>query len=216
MLNHNNFLERLRRLCGKLSTLNCCNQPLMELFSTIGTEFTFTTEVAVFESCSTYIAEQSHVVVNKSSEHNNKVADHVDLHQDLQFGHREKRKICRDCWYYLSILNVSSLYQVCGIGNGGVQYRNNRHSVGHIMINALRAHLNYPVWTKDNKVGGYWSIGGQCVLFRSNFWMNQVGKVVSKAYTKMGGEDWGKLCVIFDDLELPVGVAKLRTMGMGK
>jgi peptidyl-tRNA hydrolase len=46
--------------------------------------------------------------------------------------------------------------------------------------------------------------------------MNQSGRPVAKAYQRVGGKDWGQLCVIYDDLELPVGVAKLRTEGMGK
>ena len=96
-------------------------------------------------------------------------------------------------------------------------YRNHRHSIGLFIVEALRSHLRYPAWTKDNKCSGYWSnIAGPCVLFKTNFWMNQSGRPVAKAYQKLGGEDWGQLCVVYDDLELPVGVAKVCTHGMGK
>jgi peptidyl-tRNA hydrolase len=46
--------------------------------------------------------------------------------------------------------------------------------------------------------------------------MNLSGRAVSKAYSKVGAEKWGQLCVIYDDLELPVGQVKLREVGMGK
>lgn len=70
---------------------------------------------------------------------------------------------------------------------------------------------------KDNKSRGYWSnFSGNCVLFRSNVFMNESGASVSKAYKKIGGKGWGRLCVVHDDLELPLGKAKLRTFGFGK
>lgn len=107
--------------------------------------------------------------------------------------------------------------QVCGIGNQGALYKNHRHSIGLFLIEALRSHLRYPTWNKDNRSGGYWSnVNGPCALFKTNVWMNQSGRPVSKAYKKVGGEDWGRLCVIYDDLELSVGAVKLRTDGMGK
>jgi len=46
--------------------------------------------------------------------------------------------------------------------------------------------------------------------------MNLSGKAVSKAYRKVGGEDWGALCVVHDDLELPVGATKFGESGMGR
>lgn len=46
--------------------------------------------------------------------------------------------------------------------------------------------------------------------------MNESGRAIAKAYRKIGGENWGRLCIVHDDLELPVGTTKLRTMGMGK
>jgi peptidyl-tRNA hydrolase len=46
--------------------------------------------------------------------------------------------------------------------------------------------------------------------------MNKSGKAVANAYKNLGGVDWGRLLVIHDDLELPVGKVKLRTMGMGR
>ena len=73
------------------------------------------------------------------------------------------------------------------------------------------------MFEKDNKSRGYWSnFSENCVLFKSNVFMNGSGASVSKAYKKIGGTEWGRLCVIHDDLELPLGKTKLRTFGLGK
>jgi peptidyl-tRNA hydrolase, PTH1 family len=106
---------------------------------------------------------------------------------------------------------------VCGLGNRGALYKNHRHSIGHYIIEGLRTRLGYAAWERDSRVGGFWSnFDGECVLFKTNEWMNLSGRRVLRAYRKLGREDWGKLCVVYDDLELSVGKVKLRHEGMGK
>ena len=46
--------------------------------------------------------------------------------------------------------------------------------------------------------------------------MNLSGKSIVKAYKKAGGENWGRLCVVHDELELPFGTVKIRERGMGR
>ena len=73
------------------------------------------------------------------------------------------------------------------------------------------------MWEKDGKCHGFWSnTSGNCVLFKSNTYMNNSGRSVSRAYIKMGGKDWGKLLVLHDDLESAIGKVKLRISGTGK
>jgi peptidyl-tRNA hydrolase, PTH1 family len=107
--------------------------------------------------------------------------------------------------------------QVCGLGNPGSGYAHTRHSVGHLLIDALRSHWGYPAWRRDAKVQGCWSgETGNCVLFKPNTFMNGSGRPVSAAYRKMALRDTARVVVIYDDLELAVGEVKLRTMGKGK
>ena len=54
------------------------------------------------------------------------------------------------------------------------------------------------------------------MLFKSDRYMNHSGRAVSPAYIKVGGPKWGKLCVVHDDLETPLGTFKVRQRGMGK
>jgi peptidyl-tRNA hydrolase len=46
--------------------------------------------------------------------------------------------------------------------------------------------------------------------------MNRSGRSVSKAYSKVGAESWGALCVIHDELEFPVGEVNFRKMGQAR
>lgn len=51
------------------------------------------------------------------------------------------------------------------------------------------------------------------MLFKPDVMMNSSGKAVSAAYRKMGLREKGRVVVIHDDLELPVGAVKLRKKG---
>src|SRR5947199_7834024 len=97
----------------------------------------------------------------------------------------------------------SNSSKVCGIGNQGAAYRTHRHSIGQFIIGEIRSRLCYPAWEKSNACKGYFSnLDGPCVLFKTNYWMNQSGLPVKAAYKNVGGANWGQLCVIYDDLEL--------------
>jgi PTH1 family peptidyl-tRNA hydrolase len=104
--------------------------------------------------------------------------------------------------------------QICGLGNPGRKYANTRHSTGHLLLDALRSQWHYPEWRHDMKTHGFWSGEAEkCVLFKPDVMMNSSGKAVSAAYRKMGLREKGRVVVIHDDLELPVGAVKLRKKG---
>jgi len=112
---------------------------------------------------------------------------------------------------------MSGRLLVCGLGNPATQYKYHRHSIGFLILDMLRTRFHYPPWSRDRESYGHFSItSAPCVLFKSSVFMNKSGKAVAKAYKNLGGVDWGRLLVIHDDLELPVGKVKLRTMGMGR
>jgi Peptidyl-tRNA hydrolase len=104
--------------------------------------------------------------------------------------------------------------QICGLGNPGRKYSHTRHSLGHLILEALRSQWHYPAWRHDVKAHGFWSGEGEkCVLFKPDVMMNSSGKAVSAAFRKMGLRETGRVVVIHDDLELPVGGVKLRKKG---
>jgi peptidyl-tRNA hydrolase len=46
--------------------------------------------------------------------------------------------------------------------------------------------------------------------------MNQSGVAIVKAFRAVNGEEWGQLCIVHDDMELPVGSVKVQKMGKGR
>ncbi|TKA28866.1 hypothetical protein B0A50_03277 [Salinomyces thailandicus] len=111
---------------------------------------------------------------------------------------------------------------VCSIGNPGSAYANTLHSAGHTVINKLAAHLGYSQFAKDREYGkglvsrpAITGGSGDWTLWQSTSYMNESGKGVKAAYTAWSrhipvGEE-GRLVVIYDELEKPLGSVTVRT-----
>jgi peptidyl-tRNA hydrolase len=107
--------------------------------------------------------------------------------------------------------------KICGLGNPGPKYKNTRHSIGLLFLDHLRSHLRYPAFQPDSHTQGEWSNPtAEYVLFKSSRYMNLSGRSVEGAYRKVGGQGWGALCVVHDDLEVALGEFKVRQSGRGK
>lgn len=114
---------------------------------------------------------------------------------------------------------------VCSVGNPGAQYANTLHSAGHVVLNKLAAHLGYPTFSKDRSLGnGLVSRpsmpggSGNWTLWQSTAYMNESGKGVRAAYMAWSktlsipvGEGEGRLVIVHDELEKPLGAVSLRT-----
>ena len=105
----------------------------------------------------------------------------------------------------------------CSVGNPGAQYANTLHSAGHTVLNKLAAHLGgYTQFSKDKSMGnGLVSRGsGDWTLWQSTAYMNESGKGVRAAYTtwnKTLADSEGRLVIVHDELEKPLGAVSLRT-----
>lgn len=110
---------------------------------------------------------------------------------------------------------------VCSVGNPGSQYANTLHSAGHTVLNRLAERLGYPQFHQEKTYGNgllsrpsYAGDGGDWTLWQSTSYMNECGKGVRAAYMAWArnipdGE--GRLIVIHDELEKPLGVVTVRT-----
>lgn len=110
---------------------------------------------------------------------------------------------------------------VCGIGNPGATYATTLHSAGLTVVRALGDHLGYSSFQKDRAFGnGLISTpsvtgeSGDWTLWQSTAYMNESGKGVRGAYltwSKALPDGEGRLVVIHDELEKPLGSVTLRT-----
>jgi PTH1 family peptidyl-tRNA hydrolase len=103
---------------------------------------------------------------------------------------------------------------IVGLGNPGEQYARTRHNVGFWVVNALARRVG----TQPKAVGSLLHIGvgalhGQRVaLAKPKTYVNLSGKAVAQAL-QWTGCDLPHTIVVYDELDLPAGVLRVRAGG---
>jgi PTH1 family peptidyl-tRNA hydrolase len=103
---------------------------------------------------------------------------------------------------------------IAGLGNPGREYKQNRHNVGFMLVDRLAARLGVAFSRLEMQalVTRGESDGRRIVLAKPQTFMNLSGKAVSALlrYYKIPLEN---LLVAYDDVDLPLGVIRLRPKG---
>ncbi|MEK7505030.1 MAG: aminoacyl-tRNA hydrolase [Patescibacteria group bacterium] len=101
-------------------------------------------------------------------------------------------------------MKKNSQFIIVGLGNPGAEYEKTRHNTGRIFVDAFRKNHDFPDWEKDQKLNALVSEGkiekAKVTLLLPETMMNNSGKAVPA--TK-------NLMVIYDELDLPLGLAKI-------
>lgn len=98
-----------------------------------------------------------------------------------------------------------------GLGNPNTEYEMTRHNVGRMIVEHVHAQLGLPDWKEDKKKVALVSKGEisagklECILPET--FMNKSGK--SLAELKGAVKKIEQLIVVHDDLDMPIGSAKL-------
>ena len=109
---------------------------------------------------------------------------------------------------------ANNQYLIVGLGNPGREYRGNRHNVGFMTLDRLAQHLgasfsrveSRALVTKSNYRDD------KLVLAKPQTFMNRSGQAVAALarFYKIPGEN---ILVVYDDVDLPFGVLRLRPEG---
>lgn len=98
---------------------------------------------------------------------------------------------------------------VVGLGNPGISYAYNRHNIGYIMLDALRQDLSL-----EYERNGSMSVckAEDFLLLITGTYMNVSGGVVHAVAQKYG-VSISDIIVLYDDVNLPPGVFKIKHGG---
>ena len=110
--------------------------------------------------------------------------------------------------------NNNETYLVAGLGNPGSAYRENRHNIGFMVINALAKELDIQIKrVKFKALIGTGKLGTRSlILAKPQTYMNASGGSISPLvrYFKVPITN---LIIIHDDLDLPLGAIRIRPAG---
>ncbi len=103
---------------------------------------------------------------------------------------------------------------VVGLGNPGKEYENTRHNVGFMVIDELVRRLKLKHHREEGLSHVYRTkiAGREVLLAKPQTYMNNSGLAVVNLLEDNGIEPQ-EMLVIYDDLDLPLGVTRLRLEG---
>lgn len=103
---------------------------------------------------------------------------------------------------------------IAGLGNPGQEYSKTKHNVGFMFIDALAKKLSADNWQEKFNADTAQSMIGtdKVLLLKPLTFMNLSGKAVALAmnWYKIKPQD---LIVVHDDMDLPVGMIRIRVKG---
>lgn len=116
-------------------------------------------------------------------------------------------------------LNAGSLYLILGLGNPGLQYRLSRHNFGFLLLDQVQRKselLSSFIYLKDCQaelsVGRL--AGNDVCLVKPQTYMNLSGQALQTSGLKdFIPAEPGRIIVVHDDLDLPLGRIKLKKGG---
>lgn len=104
-------------------------------------------------------------------------------------------------------------YLIVGLGNIGDEYRNTRHNIGFLVLDAMASASN--ISFTDRRYGSVCSLkykGREFILLKPSTYMNLSGNAVNY-WLRKEKIDIPNLLVIVDDLALPSGSIRMRPKG---
>lgn len=101
-----------------------------------------------------------------------------------------------------------------GLGNPGDRYEGTRHNAGFRVVQALAAAEGIRIRSRECQARvGRGKIGKTAVVLAlPETFMNASGEAVS-ALCKKNGIDPSEVCVVSDDIDLPLGTLRMRAQG---
>ena len=105
-------------------------------------------------------------------------------------------------------------FLITGLGNPGRKFERNRHNVGFMLLNRLSSRLGESFGSVESKAlvvkSSY--LGERVILVKPQTYMNNSGAAVSSLF-HFYKVPLDNLLVAYDDVDLPLGILRLRPSG---
>jgi PTH1 family peptidyl-tRNA hydrolase len=110
--------------------------------------------------------------------------------------------------------NSEQNYLIVGLGNPGREYQHTRHNIGFMVVNRLATKLGEKFTRLEMRalVTKAYHQSARLILAKPQTFMNNSGNAVS-ALARYYKVPLSNLLVAYDDVDLPLGVLRLRPMG---
>lgn len=108
------------------------------------------------------------------------------------------------------------MWLLVGLGNPGPKYRNNRHNIGYMAVDALHSHYAFAPWKNKFKAsvaeGRMPGVDGKIILLKPETYMNLSGEAVQAAmqFAKVPLE---QVVVFHDELDIAPFRVKIKRGG---
>jgi PTH1 family peptidyl-tRNA hydrolase len=109
---------------------------------------------------------------------------------------------------------MADWYLIVGLGNPGREYENSRHNVGFGVVDELARRYGLTFGKKERKAVVATGViqGKKVILAKPQTYMNLSGEAV-RALADFYKVEVERLLIVSDDLDLPLGVLRLRKEG---
>ncbi len=107
------------------------------------------------------------------------------------------------------------VFLIIGLGNPGIEYQFTPHNAGFLAIDRLAEQYSAVVGNRRCKaLTATTRIGGrEVILAKPETWMNLSGMAVAALVEEYGVDPAKDLAVLYDELDLPLGLLKIRERG---
>lgn len=108
----------------------------------------------------------------------------------------------------------SDMWLLVGLGNPGDKYKNNRHNIGFMVLDAIAQEYGLPPWRAkfqsemaEGRIGEH-----KVLLLKPQTYMNESGQAIGKA-SKFYKVDPKRIVIFHDELDLQPGKVRMKTGG---
>ncbi len=106
------------------------------------------------------------------------------------------------------------MWLLVGLGNPGDKYKNNRHNIGFMVLDAVAHDYGFPAWRakfqsemSEGRIGEH-----KVVLLKPQTYMNESGQAIGKA-VKFYKIDPARIVIFHDELDLEPGKVRMKVGG---